>query len=155
MKKIFVLLLVLLLLFGVVGAVIFYFQGLKTIASSFSQLAQKKSEENSKMADFIQVISPRQNEIISNPLIVSGKARGSWYFEAVFPVRLLDEKGNELEKTSAQALSEWTTEDFVPFRAQLRFEVPTANTGTLVLQNDNPSGLPANAKEIRIPVRFK
>jgi len=46
------------------------------------------------------------------------------------------------------------TENFVPFAVSLAFDQPTTATGTLVLQKDNPSGLPENADEITIPVRF-
>jgi hypothetical protein len=47
------------------------------------------------------------------------------------------------------------TNDFVSFQASLQFSPPTTASGTLILHNDNPSGLPANDKEIRIPVYFK
>ena len=33
--------------------------------------------------------------------------------------------------------------------------MPATSTGTLVLQKDNPSGLPEHADELRIPVRFE
>ncbi len=55
----------------------------------------------------------------------------------------------------AQALGEWMTEDFVPFSASLRFAVPSTPKGKLVLEKDNPSGLPENADELIIPVYFK
>src|SRR3989344_944214 len=104
--------------------------------------------------DLIQVDAPKAYAVIASPLTVTGKARGSWYFEASFPVRLLDANGTELAVTPAQAKGEWMTEDFVPFEATLTFNTPTTKTGTLILHNDNPSGDPAYDKEIRIPVTF-
>ena len=47
------------------------------------------------------------------------------------------------------------TENFVPFRTELEFRTPTTERGTLVLEKDNPSGLPENSDELRIPVRFR
>lgn len=113
-----------------------------------------KKEEDQKFTDEIQVEFPKPNEIVSSPLEVKGKARGGWYFEAVFPVRLLDSQGNEISRTMAEAQGDWMTNDFVPFAATLTFSFPTTSTGTLILANDNPSGLPENAKEIKIPVSF-
>lgn len=104
-------------------------------------------------ADII-VDSPAPNAVVTSPLTITGKARGTWYFEASFPVRLLDDDGNELVVIPAQAQGDWMTEDFVPFSVTLAF-VTTAKTGTLVLERDNPSGMPENDKAIEIPVRFQ
>lgn len=86
--------------------------------------------------------------------MVNGQARGNWYFEASFPVHLFDANGVEIAVTPAQAQADWMTEDFVPFAATLTFSHPSTLTGTLVLENDNPSGDPARMMQVRIPVRF-
>src|SRR4051812_32842409 len=44
-------------------------------------------------ADLIQVNAPKPNDLVKSPLTVTGKARGTWYFEASFPVRLEDANG--------------------------------------------------------------
>ena len=85
---------------------------------------------------------------------LEGEARGFWYFEASFPGRIVDAYGETLRSFVVQADAEWMTEDFVPFSVTLNFETD-ARSGTLVLQKDNPSGLPEHAAEIRIPVRFE
>lgn len=100
------------------------------------------------------VDSPTPNAIVQSPLMVTGEARGTWYFEASFPVRLLDDQGNELAVAPAQAQGEWMTEEFVPFSVTLAFDT-NAPGGTLVLEKDNPSGLPEHAASVRIPVRFR
>ncbi len=102
----------------------------------------------------LRSIEPAPNALVTSPLTVRGEARGTWYFEASFPVRLLDSNNQELATVPAQAQGEWMTTDFVPFEANLTFTTSTS-TGTLVLEKDNPSGLPENADELRIPVRFK
>jgi spore germination protein GerM len=87
--------------------------------------------------------------------LIEGQARGSWYFEASFPIKLLDSSGKELAVTIAQAQSDWMTADFVPFKAVINLSVlPEINEGILVFQKDNPSGLPKNDKEVRVPVYF-
>ncbi|MHB9027718.1 MAG: Gmad2 immunoglobulin-like domain-containing protein, partial [Candidatus Latescibacterota bacterium] len=93
--------------------------------------------------------------IVRSPLLVEGEARGTWYFEATFPLRLLDGSGNELAVGYAQAEGEWMTENFVPFRGRLEFATPRTDTGTLILERANPSGLPEHAREMRAPVRFR
>jgi hypothetical protein len=105
-------------------------------------------------SDLIRVQSPQPGALVQSPLRVSGEARGTWYFEASFPVTLLDGNGHALVQTHAQAKGEWMTESFVPFESELRFGPPATATGTLVLAKDNPSGLPEHADELRVPVRF-
>ncbi len=105
--------------------------------------------------DLIRVNNPRPNRGIRSPVVIEGEARGFWFFEASFPIKLFDEKDNLLGTAIAQAQGEWMTEDFVPFRAQLEFSTPQANRGVLVLEKDNPSGLPKHDDELRIPVRFE
>ncbi len=106
------------------------------------------------MQNLIQVSYPQPNAPVASPLTVTGQARGNFYFEASFPVKLLDANGAVLAQVPAQAQGEWMTEEFVPFKASLNFKTPTTKTGVLVLQNDNPSGDPAKSKELRIPVQF-
>ncbi len=106
-------------------------------------------------ADLIRVASPRPDDVITSPLAIKGEAWGVWFFEGSFPVRLLDEDGNEIASAVAQAQDEWMTENFVPFRTTLQFVSPAIKKGTLVFEKDNPSGLPEYSDELRIPVLFK
>jgi hypothetical protein len=104
--------------------------------------------------DLIRVESPEPNQTITSPLIIKGEARGYWFFEASFPVKLLDDEENLIALEIATAQSEWMTEEFVPFEAVVEFNDPAAEKGILVFEKDNPSGLPENADEFRIPVFF-
>ncbi len=99
--------------------------------------------------------SPRPNAVVASPLEIIGQARGFWFFEASFPVKLLDGDGNVLAQVPAQAKSDWMTEDFVPHTATLEFSAPTSTTGTLILEKDNPSDLSENDDSLIVPVRFK
>jgi hypothetical protein len=104
--------------------------------------------------DLIRVNQPRPNTLIQSPLEIKGEARGYWFFEADFPVRLFDANSTELGTGIARTSSNWMTEDFVPFEVEIEFQMPTTKKGTLILEKDNPSGLPENADELRIPVLF-
>jgi len=106
-------------------------------------------------ADLIRVDNPQPNQVIISPLTITGQARGFWFFEAQFPVKLLDDNGEQITATTAFAQGEWMTNNFVPFTATLEFEIPQGSVGTLILEKDNPSDLPQNADRLIIPVRFK
>lgn len=105
--------------------------------------------------DLIRIDTPRPNTVAPSPLVVRGEARGFWYFEADFSLRLLDSNGVEIATGVATAQSEWMTENFVPFLATLVFSTPHTRTGTLVLEKNNPSGLLQNVDELRVPVIFE
>lgn len=111
--------------------------------------------EQHEAFDLIYVTSPRPNQEITSPLIIEGKARGTWFFEADFPVLLLDENGNILASGPATTDSEWMTEDFVPFHTELEFITPYTKKGLLILRKNNPSDLRENDKELKIPIVFK
>ena len=104
--------------------------------------------------DLIMVESPRAYEEVSSPLVAKGKARGTWFFEASFPVRLFDGNGKELAVLPAQAKTDWMTTDFVDFEVELNFPTTATKNGYLVFQKDNPSGLPEHDNELRVPVVF-
>jgi hypothetical protein len=105
--------------------------------------------------DLIRISEPRPNAVTTSPLTVKGVARGNWFLEASFPVRLFDENGELIARGTAQARAPWMTEEFVPFETALTFAQPTTETGTLLLERDNPSGLPENEDALRVPVRFR
>lgn len=106
-------------------------------------------------SNLIQVAEPVSGALITSPVMIRGKARGFWFFEASFPAKLLDGNGKEIAIIPVQATDEWMTENFVPFSTELKFVAPQTNTGTLVLEKDNPSGLPEYDDQLRIPVRFR
>lgn len=107
--------------------------------------------------DLIRIDEPLSQSTVTSPLTIRGEARGQWYFEATFGVTLLDANGNTvaIEPGYVMTQNEWMTEDFVPFETTHTFNTPNTATGTLVLTRANPSGLPENADEVRIPVRFE
>lgn len=92
-------------------------------------------------SEYARIDTLRPNQIIKSPLTITGEARGTWFFEASFPIILAHWDGLIM----AQAKDDWMTEDFVPFEAKLVFTIDPStysNNGTLIFKKDNPSGLP-------------
>ena len=105
--------------------------------------------------DLIRNEFPEPNGAVESPLKVRGIARGLWFFEASFPAVILDANGKVLGRGVLQAQREWMTEDFVPYSGEISFENSSTKNGTLVLEKDNPSGLPEHDDRLIIPISFK
>ena len=106
--------------------------------------------------EMIQIDTPLPEASVTSPLRVTGRARGTWFFEATFPIVLTDWDGRIIATTHATALSDWMTTDWVPFEATIVFTPDTkvSNRGALILKKDNPSGDPAREDSLHIPVSF-
>jgi len=115
---------------------------------SFSENIGNELEKS----DLIVIDSPRPNQTIKGETIISGRARGPWFFEASFPVKLFDETNKEIATTVAQAQGEWMTEGFVPFKATLLIPASFSGKATLLLKKDNPSGEPQFDDELIVPI---
>jgi hypothetical protein len=98
------------------------------------------ANEKGKFKKDIIVTCPEPNQCVSSPLMVTGKARGPWYFEASFPRRLQDAQGNELAVGNGKASGAWMTENFVPFAGTREFAVTKQTNCKLILENDNTLG---------------
>ena len=107
-----------------------------------------------KLSDIIQIHSPRPGDTISSPLTVRGEARGYWFFEASFPIRLESSDGIVVTEHYATAEDAWMTEEFVPFVADISFASPEQTSGNLLLLKANASELPEHDATLRVPVRF-
>lgn len=105
--------------------------------------------------DLIIIESPRPYGEISSPIVVEGRARGNWFFEASFPVKVIDQSGNVLGVMPVMTAEEWMTTDFVSFRAEVPFVGSDTKEGFVIFEKDNPSGLPEYADELRVPVIFQ
>jgi len=106
--------------------------------------------------DLVTLDAPMPEQTVRSPLVVRGKARGPWYFEASFPVILTDWDGRIIAQVPARAQGDWMTNDWVPFEAVLTFDADTtvSSRGALILRKDNPSGLPEHDDALEITVFF-
>lgn len=116
---------------------------------------EKQGGDFPEKAGLIKVSNLKINQSIESPLLLKGEARGYWFFEASFPVKIYDDNNFLLGVKPAQALGEWMTENFVPYEVVFSFAVPSTQKGRLVLEKDNPSGLPEHDDELTVPVDFK
>ena len=104
-------------------------------------------------SDLIQVELPFPGAVVGKTFSAIGKARGTWYFEASFPYVLLDKDGNVLAEGHADALSDWMTEEFVPFKADIVvLNQNYIGPAVLILKNDNPSGDAIRDRSVAIPI---
>ena len=110
-------------------------------------------------ADNIVVELPFPGAVTGKEFSVIGKARGPWFFEASFPVEVLDENGNRLAIAVAQAQPDpitgeinWMTTEFVPFKAEVKVPESYIGPATLTLHRDNASGLPEHDASISFPI---
>ncbi|MFZ5391332.1 MAG: Gmad2 immunoglobulin-like domain-containing protein [Patescibacteria group bacterium] len=144
-------LILLLILAGLVWLV-FY----KTTNNS-PQTSTNFSQYINSSAQDIEIFTPPINSTITSPLVITGQAKGYWFFEASFPIKIMDSQGNQLGQTIAKAQSDWMTENWVPFKAELDFEInKSVNQNIwLIFNKDNPSGEPQFDASLHYPVLKK
>lgn len=135
---------------------VFLFASLLLVISLGAGCAREEGldYQQAQKADLIQVDNLPNGARIKSPLTVTGKARGTWFFEATFPVQLRDGNGKKIVETYAQAEGEWMTTEFVSWKTTLTYPTPSTPTGTVVFLKDNPSGERAFDDQLAIPVRF-
>lgn len=105
--------------------------------------------------DLITVSYPLPGGTVASPLVVKGRARGNWYFEASFPVSLVAEGGVVLAEGYATAQGDWVTTEYVPFTATLKYTLPVGSApmrAYLILKKDNPSGEAQYDNQLSLPV---
>ena len=119
---------------------------------------EKQNISENKSDKIIVVDFPKPNEKISSPIKIIGKARGNWFFEASFPVFVVDSDGKIIGQSIAHANGEWMTTEFVPFEAEVSYILEPniySKKGGLILKKDNPSGLPENDDALEFPIEFQ
>lgn len=105
--------------------------------------------------NLIRVENISAGDKISSPVEIKGEARGYWYFEASFPVELINSSGEIIAQGIATAEEEWMTENFVPFSLNLEFLSQEENSlGKLIFRKDNPSGLVEYDDFLEIDISF-
>ena len=112
---------------------------------------QEAKIQRSAGADDLRIETPEPDARITSPLIASGVANNTWYFEAVFPARLMAADGTLIAEAPAIAASDWMTPGPVPFNVEMAFTVEQETPATLVLEEDMP-GENEEPRQVRIPV---
>lgn len=113
------------------------------------------SDRNSSSEKGIRIEKPTAGSTVSSPLEISGEAKGNWYFEAEFTVRLV-QNGNELAVAIVKAQDDWMTSDYVPFSATMNFDAEGhGGNASLIFRNNNASGKPELDKTFTLPVQIE
>jgi hypothetical protein len=113
--------------------------------------AQEAKIQRSAGADDLRIETPEPDARITSPLIASGVADNTWYFEAVFPAKLMAQDGTMIAEAPAIAASDWMAAGDVPFNIEMAFTVDQETHATLVLEEDMP-GENREPRQVRIPV---
>ncbi len=150
MEKKTLLIIIIVLIVAAAGAAAWILTQKETLAPVVNPPATKD--------DLIRLDTPRPGQVIKSPLTITGEARGNWFFEASFPVVLVNWDGLIIAQGIATAKDNWMTTEYVPFEATLDFTIDKntySNRGALILQKDNPSGLPEHDNALEIPIIFE
>jgi len=150
MKKL--ILLVIILIVAAAAAFIFFSQSQKQDNIQPSPSNNESIIYSNASADMIKVELPFPGAVTGKSFSVIGEARGTWFFEASFPIQLFDKDGKLLATAIAQAQEDWMTENFVSFKADITAPEYYIGEATLVLKKDNPSGLPENDASISFKI---
>jgi hypothetical protein len=103
----------------------------------------------------IFVSDPKTDVKVTNPIHISGRAPGNWFFEANMPVTLTNWDGLIIAEGHVNAVGEWMTTDYVPFEGNLEFAKPDyGENGYLILRKDNPSDNPEFDDSVEMTVKL-
>ncbi len=104
-------------------------------------------------APTVIVTSPIKSTKIVSPLTVTGSVPPGWMFEGIFPIKLIDSNKKVIAQGNAKetVAGSWQGGSSVDFKATLTFS-NFKGTGTLVLENDNPSGDPNKVQVFEVPI---
>lgn len=131
-----------------------YFVSKKYIPNVLNVLPSTEiGSQSGKPGDLPVIIEPKGKFV--SPQKVRGMVPPGWMFEGSLPVRLLDSNRKLIVQTNAreEVPGSWQSNTPVYFTATLTFTT-SSKSGFLVLENDNPSGDPANSKTFEVPVTF-
>ncbi len=140
--------------FTIIGSVLLLASCSASAPTAVDSGTSSSSDVSSSPAAEATILSPAPDSVVTSPLVVTGRADNSWFFEGSLPVKVVDADGNVLAAEPGQAKTDWMTPGIIEFEAHLEFTT-TARTGFIVVAKDNPSGDPERDAEIKIPVKFE
>lgn len=106
------------------------------------------------------VTSPSPNQVLeASPIVVKGRARGNWFFEATAPVTITNWDGLIIGQgyISVDQPYDWMTTDFVPFTGTITYDktqLGAYNHGYIIFKNSNASGEPQFDKSLEFKILF-
>jgi hypothetical protein len=122
---------------------------------TFAEETEEQITYTNATSDQIKIDTPFPGAVTGKSFSVRGSARGMWFFEASFPIEVIDAQGVRIAISIAQAQGEWMTENFVPYIAEITVPASFIGDATLVLHKDNPSGLAEHDASISFPITIE
>ncbi|WP_300375956.1 Gmad2 immunoglobulin-like domain-containing protein [Henriciella sp.] len=111
---------------------------------------QEGSPQASIPAEMV-IDNPQPGAEVTSPIQLGGSVPGTWYFEGSFPLEIVTAEGEVITEHYASSQGEWMTEKPVKFESEIEFSVSQPTQATLVLREDDPSGL-QDTREARVPL---
>ena len=99
-------------------------------------------KEFSEVLNYEEIQKKIKNKIV---IVVGGGRIARDYID------VLDKDGKILVQTFATAQGEWMTNDFVPFKGEVKVPESYIGPATLILRKDNASGLPEHDASVSFP----
>ena len=130
----------------VVSLALLFFPKVKNLGKPVPTVKEPESD--------VVITYPKPYQVVTSPLVVKGKAKGTWFFEGELPITLYYGVGSDFVSTYVMAEGEWMTADYVDFELSIDFPVPETNDGLLVIQKNNPSDMRELDDSFEVPLRF-
>ena len=107
----------------------------------------------------IIVNTPLPQTTVSSPVIIKGKARGNWFFEASAPVDIVNWDGLIIGQGYVMVDEgyDWMTTDMVPFTGSVSYDATKLapyKYGWIIMKKDNPSGEPQFDDALEFKILF-
>ena len=119
---------------------------------------QEKEEEvvtrSAKGVEY-KMITPLPDDEVDCTFNIEGEISGSWFFEGVFPIKLVSSTGAQILTTQAKAMGDSNTDELVKFTSKITCTKMCDGDAKLIFAKDNPSGEAENDDSFEIPVIFK
>ena len=144
------------LLFLIVGLGAYYLYSKGVICKSPTITDEEVTEEGRYKTDegvSFELISPLPDSEIDCKFTLAGKMPREWFFENSFSYSIIVD-GKEVLAGSVQSKDDYTEKEILEFAEEIECKEGCIGEGEIVLKNANPSGLPENDDQYRIPVKF-
>lgn len=120
-----------------------------------TQEEEKKVVTRSAKGVEYKMVTPLPNDEVDCTFDIEGEISGSWFFEGVFPIKLVSGAGTEILTVQAKAVGDSYTDELVKFTAEMTCTNICNGDAKLVFLKENPSGEAANDDSFEIPITFK
>lgn len=138
------------------------------ITRDYNPVVQKPAEQNpvvvapvkAEKVGIIVVDSPTvDSTLTASPLVIKGKAKGSWFFEATAPVSIVNWDGLIIGEGYIKVDEgyDWMTTEMVPFTGTISYDASQLGAykyGWIIMKKDNPSGEPQFDDSLEFKIFF-